>query len=373
MNDTIKHVFRMIMRKYKSVGVSQGEQCNAPLESPSARIHSAQAIKSRKGLCAKHTTPWKIIYAGTPQFAVPALQALINQSIDYGYEICAVFTQPDRPAGRGQQLTASPVKLLAQQYNIPVHQPMTLKDSDTQKIIADYQADIMIVAAYGLLLPQAVLDMPRLGCINIHASWLPRWRGAAPIQRAILAGDTETGISIMQMAAGMDTGDVICLAGCPISNVDTTESLHDKLASLGAKTILEVLPTIIDGTAIRTPQQEHLVTHAAKLSKSEAKLNWQQSAIELDRAIRAYNPWPVAQTELEGHVIRIWQAVVVMAAETDAVPGTICAVNKEGIDVITSKGILRLQKIQFAGKNVVTVAEVLNAHQVLFTVGQRFS
>lgn len=313
----------------------------------------------------------KIIYAGTPQFAVPALQALINQSMDNGYEICAVFTQPDRPAGRGQQLTASPVKLLAQHYNIPVHQPTTLKDPAAQKVIAEYKADMMIVAAYGLLLPQAVLDMPRLGCINIHASWLPRWRGAAPIQRAILAGDTETGISIMQMAAGMDTGDVICLADCPISTVDTTESLHDKLAMLGAKTMIDVLPTIIDGTAIRTPQQESLVTHAAKLTKSEATLNWQQSAIELDRAIRAYNPWPVAQTELAGNVVRIWQATVV-AQQTTSLPGTICAVSKEGIDVATGEGILRLHKIQFAGKKIITVAEALNAYPAILQTGQQF-
>ena len=310
----------------------------------------------------------KIIYAGTPEFAVPALKALINN----GYNVCAVFTQPDRPAGRGQKMTGSAVKQVAEQHGIPIHQPTTLKDTEQQQAIANYKADLMVVAAYGLILPQIVLGLPRLGCFNIHASWLPRWRGAAPIQRAILAGDTETGISIMQMAAGLDTGDVICLEGCAIADNDTAETLHDKLAKLGGEAILDALQQIEKDDVVRTPQQNALVTYAKKLTKQEAKLDWQQDALQLDRAVRAYNAWPVAFTELNGETIRIWQARP-LPAKTDKAPGTILGVDKEGIDVATGTGVLRLKKIQLPGKKAMNVAEILNSNNPRFTVGAKFT
>ncbi len=308
----------------------------------------------------------KIIFAGTPDFAVPALQLLIEQ-----HDVCAVFTQPDRRSGRGQQLMASPVKQLAQQQHIPVHQPVSLT-VEQQQIIANYQADIMVVAAYGLILPQAVLDLPRLGCVNIHASWLPRWRGAAPIHRAILAGDTETGISIMQMDKGLDTGDVICLEGCAISENETSLGLHDKLAALGAEAIIGALQQLIDGTAVHTPQQDALATYADKLTKQEARLEWQQDALQLDRAIRAYNAWPIAFTEIDDTLLRIWQAQPIAAASNQT-PGTIIGVDKCGIDVATGKGVLRLQKIQLPGKKVIGVSDMLNGQQSIFQEGKCFS
>jgi methionyl-tRNA formyltransferase len=309
----------------------------------------------------------KIIYAGTPDFAVPALKVLIQQ-----HHVCAVFTQPDRPAGRGRKVTASPVKQIAIEHNIPVHQPTSLKAEDQHAIIAAYQADVMIVAAYGLILPEAVLALPRLGCLNIHASWLPRWRGAAPIQRAILANDTETGISIMQMAKGLDTGDVLCLEGCAIQENETAKSLHDKLSVLGAEAIIDALQQIIDGTVVHTPQQENLVTYADKITKAEAKLNWQHDAFTLERAVRAFYGWPVAFTEIAKQTLRIWQTQVI-AAKSDAAPGTIIGVDKYGIDVATGKGVLRLLKIQWPGKKIITVAEALNAHDNLLVLGKRFN
>ncbi|MDO7667725.1 MAG: methionyl-tRNA formyltransferase, partial [Pseudomonadota bacterium] len=249
----------------------------------------------------------RIIFAGTPDFAAETLKALLSTN----HEICAVYTQPDRPSGRGRKLTASPVKQLALEHDIPVEQPLNFKEDEAKQILANYQADLMIVVAYGLLLPPSVLDTPSLGCINVHASLLPRWRGAAPIQRAILAGDTETGVCIMQMEAGLDTGPVLSRASCPINIDDTAQTLHDRLAVLGADTLLAALPNIVELQSKAQAQNDELTCYAAKLLKPEAEIDWQQSADQLVRQIQAFNPWPVAQTNWQDQVFRIWSASLV--------------------------------------------------------------
>jgi methionyl-tRNA formyltransferase len=309
----------------------------------------------------------KIIFAGTPAFAATSLEALIKS----GHEICAVYTQPDRPSGRGQKLTASPVKELALRHDLPVFQPVNFKTDEDKEILKTFEADVMIVAAYGLILPAAVLAIPKLGCINIHASWLPRWRGAAPIQRAILAGDTETGISIMQMEAGLDTGDVFCVHGCEITSIDTSASLHDKLAVLGAEAILETLNDVVSGKLIRTPQQGGLVTYAHKITKAEAQIDWTQSALDIDRQVRAFYGWPVAYTQLNETVLRIWQATPV-AADPHAAPGTIVGMDKEGIDIACGKGVLRIQEIQWPGGTRQKVAAISHLSQIGLEVGRQF-
>jgi len=298
----------------------------------------------------------RIIFAGTPEFSIPCLAALLDSK----HEICAVYTQPDRPAGRGQKLHASPVKTLALQHNIPVYQPSSLKSLKIQNEIKLLHADIMIVVAYGLLLPKAVLEIPRLGCVNIHASLLPRWRGAAPIQRALLAGDRKTGISLMKIGTGLDTGDVFKQSLCDISDDETGQSLHDKLSTLGAQVLIETIDSIEDLTAI--PQNDELATYAHKLEKSEAQLDWQQSAVQLDRKIRAFNPWPVAQTEIRGEKLRIWAAQV-LAEKTTQTAGTLVRCQRSGIDVATGDGVLRLLTVQKAGKRAMPVHDFLNAHQ----------
>ncbi len=282
----------------------------------------------------------KIIFAGTPHFAATALEALLADN----YAIVAVLTQPDRPAGRGMQLVTSPVKKLAMQHGISVLQPVTLKAAEIQQQLATYQADVMVVAAYGLILPTAVLQTPRLGCLNIHASLLPRWRGAAPIQRAILAGDTETGITIMQMDEGLDTGTMLLHKACPISAHDTSETLHDKLAKLGAEAILDVLSQLKNGLVKGLVQDASLMTYAAKLSKAEAILDWTQSAAQLDRAIRAYNPAPVAHSLLNGTTIKIWRARI--SDDGLGKPGEILAINKHGIQVACGNGAMYLELLQ---------------------------
>jgi methionyl-tRNA formyltransferase len=255
----------------------------------------------------------RIIYAGTPDFSVAALQALIDSC----HEVVAVYTQPDRPAGRGRGLKASPVKEKALEYDIPVYQPESLRDKQAQAELQGLNADLMVVVAYGLLLPAAVLKIPRLGCINIHASLLPRWRGAAPIQRAILAGDKKTGITIMQMDEGLDTGDMLAVAECEVSADDTGSSLHDKLMILGAETLMSVLPAIAQHTQERVKQNDADACYAIKLNKAEAKINWSQSAEEIQRAIRAYNSWPVAYCTYDKNSkpsgLRLWQAEVIKA------------------------------------------------------------
>ena len=309
----------------------------------------------------------RIIYAGTPDFSVAALQALIESS----YEVVAVYTQPDRPAGRGRELQASPVKIKALEYAIPVYQPASLKDPQTQSELKAIEADLMIVTAYGLLLPTAVLDAPRLGCINIHASLLPRWRGAAPIQRAILAGDKKTGVTIMQMDEGLDTGDILAVAECDITTDDTGSSLHDKLMTLGAKTLLSVLPAIANQTQAKNKQDNADACYASKLDKAEAKIDWSNSAVEIHRAIQAYNSWPVAycsyQKKGKPAKLRLWLAQV---HENDSIhvnkkSGEVIAESAQGIDVVTGKGVIRITRLQAEGKRQMSAADFLNAHSLL--------
>ena len=306
----------------------------------------------------------RIIFAGTPDFAATALSALIKSA----HKVVAVYTQPDRPAGRGRQLRASPVKEVALQHKIPVLQPSSLKETDNQDILRSFQADVMIVAAYGLILPQAVLNIPRLGCLNIHASLLPRWRGAAPIQRAIAAGDKESGITIMQMDAGLDTGDILSLSPCPISDEDNGGSLHDRLAKLGAESILHTLDELDSGEIKPEKQDDSLATYAHKLDKFEAEINWQKPAIEIERMIRAFNPWPVAFTQLENKPLRIWQATV-LDQTSNELPGTIITCNNKAIDVACGEGVLRLTKLQPAGSKAMEVAAFMNGHAKQLHVG----
>lgn len=308
----------------------------------------------------------RIIFAGTPDFAVRHLEVLLSS----GHQIIAVFTQPDRPAGRGNKLTPSPVKLLAEQHQIPVFQPKSLRSEENQRRVADLKADVMVVVAYGLILPKAVLDMPRLGCINVHGSLLPRWRGAAPIQRALWAGDQETGVTIMQMDVGLDTGDMMYKINCPIKNTDTSASLYHKLAELGPQGLLVTLQQLAAGTVKREGQDETRVTYAEKLSKEEARLDWCLSAEQLERCIRAFNPWPVSYFTIEDQLVKVWQATVV-AETSSAAPGTIVHADKHGIQVATAKGILNLTQLQPAGKKPMSAQDLLNSRREWFTPGSR--
>ena len=309
------------------------------------------------------TSPLRIVYAGTPEFAVPALLSLLKAN----YVVCAVYTQPDRPAGRGRKLQPSPVKKIATEWNIPVCQPSSLKEESAQQILQAHQADIMIVAAYGLILPPPVLQMFPHGCINIHASLLPRWRGAAPIHRAILAGDTETGITIIQMDKGLDTGDMLLKITYPISVGMNADQLHDQLAALGSDAILETLSLLEKNAFQPEPQNDDESCYAAKLEKSEALINWQHTAAELARQVNAFNPWPVAETYLKNKRLRIWEATAVTPqtpSTSTQKPGDIISTSASGIDVLTGDGILRLHKIQLPGKKPIEVAAFLNANSV---------
>ena len=298
----------------------------------------------------------RIIFAGTPEFASRALASLLHE----GHDVALVLTQPDRPAGRGMKLMHSPVKQLAEQHRIPVLQITTLKSPEIQSQLAAVQADVMVVAAYGLLLPPAVLSIPRLGCLNIHASLLPRWRGAAPIQRAVLAGDRETGISIMQMDAGLDTGAVLLMSSLPIENDDTAQTLHDKLATLGAVLIGEALDKVVRGELQAQVQNGAEATYAAKLIKTEAQLDWCKSADELARAVRAYNPFPVAHMVVRGETIRIWKAIPEYTAH--GLPGEILGADKYGLQVACGTGMLRLQEVQKAGGKRLSVEQFLSGN-----------
>ena len=312
--------------------------------------------------------PLRIVFAGTPDFAARHLQALIDSE----HEVVAIYTQPDRPAGRGKKLKASEVKQLALAHELPVFQPETLKGPQAQAELAELHADLMVVVAYGLLLPQVVLETPRLGCINVHGSLLPLWRGAAPIQRALQAGDPETGVTIMQMDIGLDTGDMLLKATCPIESADTSASLYEKLAALGPKALLDALAELEHGTAQPIPQDNTQASYAAKLSKAEAQIDWAQPAQIIDLNLRAFTPWPGSQTLLEGQVIKIHQAMP-LSDHTDASPGTIVAAGKQGIDVATGLGVMRLTRLQLPGKKPVATADALNARADWFAVGNCFA
>ncbi len=300
----------------------------------------------------------KIIFAGTPDFAVPSLQMLLASK----HDICAVYTQPDRPAGRGRQLHVSPVKALALKHEIPVFQPANLKtDEDFQQLLS-LNADLIVVVAYGVILTQAVLDAPRLGCINVHGSLLPRWRGAAPIQRALMAGDEKTGVTIMQIALKLDAGDMLHKEEYVIDAKDTASSLHDKLAQLGATGLSKVLVEMDAGAIHAEPQDESLVTYAEKLTKTEATIDWTQPASSLELKVRGLNGWPVAQTLYQDNVLRIWQAEAI-ALDTELEPGVVSCNNKN-MDVATGKGLLRLHEVQLPGGKRISTQAFLNAHDV---------
>ena len=308
----------------------------------------------------------KLIFAGTPDFAVPALAALIAA----GHEVALVLTQPDRPAGRGMKLKASPVKLLAAQHGLPVLQPATLKDAAVQAQIAAVGADAMIVAAYGLIIPAAVLAMPRHGCYNIHASLLPRWRGAAPIQRAMLAGDAETGVTIMEVVPALDAGAMISRGAIPITARDTAQTLHDALADLGARLMVEAMARLeATGRLPATPQDESQVTYAAKLDKAEAALDWTQEAAELSRRVRAFNPFPVAQTSLHDATCRIWMAQVAAGDWPQGEPGSVVGLD-DGIQVRCGDGVLTIEELQMPGGKRLSAREFLAGHALV--VGVRF-
>ncbi|WP_164086556.1 methionyl-tRNA formyltransferase [Stenotrophomonas maltophilia] len=302
----------------------------------------------------------RIVFAGTPEFAVSSLRAAARH-----HEVVAVYTQPDRPAGRGRGLAPSPVKLEAVARGIPVYQPESLKDEAAQQQLRDLQPDLMVVVAYGLILPKAVLAIPTHGCWNVHASLLPRWRGAAPIQRAIQAGDATTGVCLMQMEAGLDTGPVLLHQELPIAATDTGGQLHDKLAELGAQVLSDGLGLLRAGIKpIARPQPEQGVTYAHKLDKAEAKLDWAQDAGALARTVRAFNPWPIAEVTLAGERVRIHGAVALDEAHGQA-PGTVLAASRDGIDIACGQGVLRLRVLQREGGKAITAADYLNARRDL--------
>jgi len=303
----------------------------------------------------------RVLFAGTPDFAAAHLQALLDAP---DISVIGVYSQPDRPAGRGKKLTASPVKKLALEHQLPVFQPQSLKDPDQQLILSELQADIMVVVAYGLILPQAVLDAPRLGCINVHASILPRWRGAAPIQRAIEAGDSETGVTIMQMDAGLDTGAMLSISRCAINGSETSASLHSKLEQLGTPALLHTLEVLNNGLAVAVEQDDELSCYAAKITKQEALIDWSQSAQSLDRQIRAFNPFPAAYTTLGELRIKIWQAEPTPVS--GRAPGQIISADNAGLLVSCGEQSLLLSEIQLPGKSRMAVSEVLKSRGELF-------
>ena len=310
-------------------------------------------------------------FAGTPEFAVPALDALIDR-----HHVVGVFTQPDRPAGRGQALHASPVKSRALERGLTVYQPQSFKSPDAWELLRGLELDALVVAAYGLILPPAALAAPRLGCINIHASLLPRWRGAAPIQRALLAGDPQTGITIMRMEAGLDTGPMMRARALDIGARDTARSLQDRLARLGAELVCETLEDLMYGRVHEERQPVLGVTYAAKIAKEEAAIDWRHDAMQIERQVRAFNPWPVAETGLDGARARVWEAAVgdpvagAGAPRADVSPGTVIAATADGIDVACGLGSLRILRLQLAGRKPLAVREFLQGRRL---AGARFA
>jgi methionyl-tRNA formyltransferase len=315
------------------------------------------------------SSPLKIIFAGTPEFAASHLQALL----DSDHQVIGVYTKPDSLAGRGKKLQASAVKLLALENDIPVYQPKSLKREPAQQELAQLDADLMVVVAYGLLLPQVVLDMPKHGCINVHGSILPRWRGAAPFQRAIWAGDKETGVTIMQMDIGLDTGNIISIEKCPIATDETSTSLYNKIAQTGPQVLIKAVGNIAAGNIKTIKQDNEQANYAKKLSKEEALIDWQLSAEQLERCVRAFNPWPISYLVIDDkgtpRNVKIWQANVAQEVSNEA-PGTVIAANKHGISIATADNqVLNITSLQPPGKKPMAAHEFLNARAAWFTVG----
>lgn len=308
----------------------------------------------------------RVAFAGTPEFSVPALRSLIDSS----HQLVAVLTQPDRPAGRGRKSRSSPIKQLALTHGLEVLQPESLRTKSAQQSLQALNLDVLVVVAYGLLLPEKVLSIPKLGCVNIHGSLLPRWRGAAPIHRAVLAGDEVTGVGIMLMDKGLDTGPLLASRSIAIDADATTATLHDKLADLGAITLMDVLAGWCLGDIKPVPQTDADATYAEKIKKSEAVIDWHQSALEIDRQVRAFNPWPVAQTSLEGESIRVWESYLVDQIEQtgegadSSVPGTVLLSSRRGIEVATGSGVLGLKTIQLPGKRPVSTSDFANSRDI---------
>jgi len=308
--------------------------------------------------------PLRIIFAGTPDFAAQHLAALL----DSPHDIVAVYTKEDTPSGRGKKLQASAVKQLATEHGLTVVQPKTLKTLEAEQQLALFNADIMVVVAYGLILPQVILDTPRLGCINVHGSLLPRWRGAAPIQRAIWAGDKQSGVTIMQMDQGLDTGPMLYKAALDIAPDETSATLYQRLAELGPVALTQAIELLAKNKLPAEVQDESQTNYAAKLSKDEAKINWQDDALLIERCIRAFNPWPISTFELDGMTIKVSKAQLSETTTTEA-PGTIIAANKQGIVVATGSGAIVLQQLQFPGKKTMAAADILNSRKALFAPG----
>ncbi|MCV2886566.1 methionyl-tRNA formyltransferase [Aestuariibacter sp. AA17] len=309
------------------------------------------------------STPLNIIFAGTPDFAARHLDALIQSE----HNIVAVYSQPDRPAGRGKKLQASAVKQLALEHDIPVLQPKSLRTEEAQQEFNEIQADVMVVVAYGLILPKAILERPKLGCLNVHGSLLPRWRGAAPIQRAIWAGDAQTGVTIMQMDEGLDTGDMLLKSDVEILPNDTSATLYEKLANIGPQALLDTLSQLTSLTPEK--QDESQVNYAEKLSKQEAKIDWALSATQLERNIRAFNPWPMAFFELDAGPVKVWHAEVAEQNTQSVQAGTILKADKTGLLIACGENALRLTQIQIPGKKAMSVADILNARSDWFAEG----
>jgi methionyl-tRNA formyltransferase len=317
----------------------------------------------------------RIVFAGTPDFAARHLAALLSS----GHNIVAVYTQPDRPAGRGKKLTPSPVKQIALDHDIPVFQPENFKSEEAKQELVDLNPDLMIVVAYGLLLSKPVLDTPKLGCINVHGSILPRWRGAAPIQRAIWAGDSETGVTIMQMDIGLDTGDMLTVASLPIESHDTSASMYDKLAELGPRALIDCLQSIANNTVTPSKQNDELANYAKKLSKEEAQIDWTKDASHIERCVRAFNPWPVSYFNLldkqtnTTNSIKVWQSRVDPNFPASQRPGTIVRADKSGIYIATGRGVIVLEQLQLPGKKALPVQDILNARASWFDVGNQLN
>lgn len=308
------------------------------------------------------TEPLRIVFAGTPEFAAEHLRALL----DSPHQIIAVYTQPDRPAGRGQKLMPSPVKQLAALHEIPVHQPPTLRDAAAQAELAALKPDLLVVVAYGLILPQVVLDIPRLGCINSHASLLPRWRGAAPIQRAVQAGDAQSGVTVMRMELGLDTGPMLLKVTTPISADDTGGTLHDRLAELGPPAVLQAITGLADGSLPGETQDDSLATYAHKLNKDEARIDWNRPADELERLVRAFNPWPACHSTLNSEALKVLAAQV---AEGQGEPGQILEATKDGLIVACGQGALRLTRLQLPGGKPLNFTDLFNSRREKFAIG----